>query len=114
MKGRGRSEKEKKNEDFGKEMKEVKKNILKKNEFRSEIRYKKFIEEDESKEKLLKDEKNKREKVKNGEDGVKVKNGMESKKEIGGIKDENNEKKFDFDKIEDKLENIDEKEENVN
>ena len=114
LKGRGRRAQETKNEDFGTEMIDVKKNLLPRNEFRSEIRPNKLLEEDESKIKLLPDAQHTGDNVQNGEVGIKVHNGMDSQKELGGIDDAPTEKKFDFDKIATQVEPIDAPEDTVN
>ena len=107
LKGRGRRAQETKNEDFGTEMIDVKKNLLPRNEFRGEIRPTILLEEDETKVKLLPDAQRTGDNIQNGEAGVAVLNGMDSQKEHGGINDAPTEKKFDLNKIAAELEPID-------
>jgi len=107
LKGRGQRAQETKNEDFGTEMIDVKKNLLPRNEFKGDIRPNILLEEDESKAKLLPDAQRTGDNVQNGEAGVTVQKGMDSQKELGGIDDAPTEKKFDFDKIAAQLEPID-------
>jgi hypothetical protein len=106
FKGRGQRARETKNEDFGTEMTDVKKNLLPQNKFKGDIQPSKFHEEDETKTKLLPDAKFTEDNMKNGEAGVTV-HGADSQKELGGIYDASTEKKIDFDKIETQLEPTD-------
>jgi hypothetical protein len=107
FKGKGQRSREAKNEDFGTEMTDVKKNLLPQNKFKGDIQPNKFHEEDETKTKLLPDAKFTGDNIKNGEAGVTVQSGADSQKELGGIYDASTEKKIDFDKIETQLEPAD-------
>ena len=107
LKGRFGNAQETKNEDFGTEMLEVKKNLLPQNEFKGEIRPNTHLEEDESRAKLLPDAQCTGDNIQNGEAGFVVQNGVSSQKELRGIDDSPTRKESDFDKIEAQLEHID-------
>jgi hypothetical protein len=96
-----------KNEDFGTEMSDVKKNLLPRNEFKGDIQPNARIEIDESRAKLLPDAQRTGDNVQNGEAGVTVQKGTESQKGLGRIDGAPTEKKFDFDKIETQVEPLD-------
>ena len=96
LKGRSKHAQGAKNEDFGTEMSDVKKNLLPRNEIKGEIQPNTRPEGDESNAKLLPDAQCTGNNVQNGEAGVADQNDVDSQKELGEIDDAPTEKKINF------------------